>query len=167
MSRSKRPRDVAISGLLTAALAIACTPGVHETEKPDLQELVARWAFNAAETDLDPPAVYCLAMSPLILEEGDDPEEAFLDRFSDLTVPVRPVSACRFEGGTRHNVMDDASGEYRLLFTIGPVVMEGSDRATVEVGYLQGALWEGDGVASSNKPRENGGVQDCQRVIDI
>lgn len=164
----RRLKGVAILGLLAATPALACTTGVNEAGRADLQELVVRWAFGAAETDLDPPAAYCLAMSPETpVEEGEDPDPAFLDRFSDLPVPVRPMSACRFEGDTRHNVVDNASGEYGLHFHVGPVVMNGSHRANIEVGYLQGSLWGRGWSCSLEEVVGLWEVHGCERVYDI
>lgn len=98
-------RDLILT-VLSATLIVAlvsCSQLRNESEgagRPDgdLQEAALRWAFANADTDLENPAVYCIATSPGPLDDGVDPDAEFLERFRRLTPPVRPVSACRFAG---------------------------------------------------------------------
>jgi hypothetical protein len=160
------PSGVIMFAVLMLAVS-GCGWQVVEPEDEDLQELVLRWAFEAADTNLDPPAAHCLVFSAQVLSEGEDPESAFLDRFRDDPVPVRPSSACRFEGDTGNHVVDDATSQYALLFTVGPVDWDERARPTVEVGYLQGSLWGRGWECSLVSDDGAWTVEHCRRVVDI
>jgi hypothetical protein len=153
-----------------AALMLAvsgCGWPVVESEDEDLQELVLRWAFEAADTNLEPPAAHCLVVSAHLLSEGEDPDPEFLDRFRGDSIPVRPLSACRFEGDTRNHVVDHATGQHALLFSVGPVDWDERARPTVEVGYLQGSLWGRGWECSLVSDDGDWTVETCRRVMDI
>lgn len=141
------------------------TRAVHDE---DIQEAVLRWAFLNAETDLTPPAAYCLVYDPdageLAGTHPRDPSPTLLERCRGDPVPVRPFSACRFTGG-RHVVFDSISGGHGLLFEIGPVQhVEG--RADVGVGYIQGGEW-GRGWKCSVLQSPRPAVVSCERWVDI
>ena len=133
-----------------ALLACACDSpyGVEAQRLEEVLEVTTRWAFENAETDLEPPAAYCLA----IPTEGDpqaDPTESFLHRFVDSEVRVVPLSGCEilgvdpenFDERARHAIVNRDSGGFALLFRVGPVEWESPASAKVDVSYLQGGLW--------------------------
>jgi hypothetical protein len=151
---------------------VSCSPAGTEyeaAERPDedLQEAALRWAFANAETDLEDPAVYCIAASPGPLDDGVDPDAGFLARFRQQSIPVRPVSACRFEGDVMHIVVDRASGSFGLLFTVSPVLWESRDRGMVPIGYLQGGLWGAGWECVVERDGEDWIVPRCRRVLDV
>ena len=133
-----------------AMFAGACAPpyGQEYERLEEVLEVTARWAFENAGTDLEPPAALCLAIST----EGNlqaDPTDSFLDRFVDSKVRVVPLSECEiltvdpdnFDERTRHQIVDRDSGGFALIFHVGPVEWESSASAKVDVSYLQGGLW--------------------------
>lgn len=151
---------------------VSCSPvgkGSKAANRPDadLQEAALRWAFANAETNLENPAVYCIAASPGPLDDGVDPDADFLERFDRQTIPVRPVSACRFEGDVTHNVVDRASGSFGLLFTVSPVQWENPGRAMVPIGFLQGGLWGAGWECVVQRGGEDWNVIRCRRVLDV
>ena len=163
-------RGISWGGIMILALMPvvgSCGWPAGGLDDEDLQELVLRWAFHAAETNLDPPAAHCLVVSSRLLDEGEDPDQSFLDRFREDPVPVRPFSACRFEGDTENHVVDDFTGQHALLFSVGPVDWDKPGRPKVEVGYLQGSLWGRGWECSLSVDGGHWRVDGCRRVVDI
>lgn len=124
----------------------------------DVHEAVLWWAYRNAETNLQPPAAYCLgyAEDQDIVEATsmEDPPAGLLERFGRSAIPVKPLSACRVIGGGEHAVVDRQTGGHSLLFGFGPAtVAEG--RAIARVGYVQGGEvgvgWECVLVRSSKR----------------
>ncbi len=134
-----RLRSAGVVVLLMASSALAFSTGAAPAE--DAQEAALRWAFAHAQTDLEDPAVFCIALSPGPLADGVDPDAQFLARFRDHSVPVSPVSHCRFTGHGRRNVLERSSGLHGLLFTISPVEWVTPMHARIGVGFLQGGTW--------------------------
>jgi hypothetical protein len=103
-----------------------------------------RWAIANAETNLSPPAAYCVGytdgedvVNPLLLE---DPPPELLERLQTLHVPVRAVSACRIEGNGMNAVVDTLTERYGLLFGVGPPSGD-AGHISMPVGFLQGREW--------------------------
>ena len=133
----------------------------------EVQEAALRWAFVNAETDLDDPAVFCIANSAGPLANGTDPDPTFLERFRRDSIPARPVSACRLEDDFRHNVVDRASGSFGLLFTVSPVLWESPERGIVRIGFLQGGLWGAGWECVVEMRGAAWVVSQCDRVLDV
>ena len=153
--------------LLIALVLGFCVSCEAEPRPEDLQEAALRWAFANAETDLDAPAIYCIADTPAPLENGGDPVPQFLERFVNSAIPVRGVSACRFEVNERHNVIDRATGAFGLLFTFSPVRWDGPDRGIVPIGFQQGGLWGAGWECLVERNSTEWVVTRCQRVLDV
>lgn len=156
--------------LLSTILVCGCgsRSADHQADL-DVQEAVLRWAFANAETDLNPPAVHCLAVSPYagsLGGESDDPDSALLARFAADTVPVRPVSACQIHGGS-HGVIDQATGGFGLLFVIGPVIEEAGQPVGAEVGYIQGGDSGGGWQCNVQRSTTGWSVTRCKRIVHI
>lgn len=164
-----RLRRVILLGLLAAACA-ATQPG--QQSDLDLLEAVAWWAFNNADTDLRPPAVYCVAMVVGPGEGYEDPDGNFLARFSASAVPVRAESECDREPdrkrATRHMFIDPATGGYGLGFILGFVDHLPSGEVTASVTIVQGGLWGGGYLCTFREVAPgNWGPHSCRRVMDI
>ena len=149
---------------IVLGFCVACEP---ELRPEDLQEAALRWAFSNAETNLDAPAIYCIAETPAPLEDGGDPEPKFLERFSGHAIPVRPVSSCRFAVDETHNVIDRATGAFGLLFTFSPVRWDGPDRGIVPIGFQQGGLWGAGWECVVERNSIEWVVTRCDRVMDV
>lgn len=150
-------------------------PPPYDGARDDVREAVARWAFQNADTDLDPPAAYCVAS----YEEGGaidaDPDAEFLGRFDDLDVPLRPVSECHLLAGgppqdtlRRHSVVDPASDQFGLYFRLLRVTWTNSTSAEAGVVYQQGLTWGGGWQCrvESTEP-DAWQVRECQRTVDF
>ena len=153
--------------LLVALVLGSCATRQPERRAEDLQEAALRWAFANAETDLDAPAIYCIAHTPVSFDNGVDPEPLFLERFSGHAIPVRPVSACRFPVHDRHNVIERATGAFGLLFTFSTVRWEGPARGIVRVGFQQGGLWGSGWECVVERNSTEWVVTRCDRVLDV
>ena len=140
MDRSGAGRSHRACLVLTFSLA-ACATTSSESLEHDVQEAVLRWAFENAETDLDPPAVHCVTMFRGMMDEVNDPEPQLLARFSDDPVPVKPQSACQYVQDAHHMVIDKATGEFGLLFIVHPIEQLDDDHARAWIEYLQGGTW--------------------------
>ena len=142
-----------------AVLLASCAPpyGDDVQRVEGAVEAAARWAFQNVETELDPPAAYCLAVPELGEEEQPreptaDPSASLLGRLADVGVAVRPVSACdvlratgdNFRAVARHSIVDRESGEFALLIAVGPLRWTGEVAAEIHVLGLQGGLWGTD-----------------------
>lgn len=129
---------MAIVGLGATGCALRTSGTLDVTE---INEVVVRWAVANAETNLHPPAAYCLGytdsadtVDPAAMK---DPPRELLERLKTLPAPVRPVSECNVIGGGEHSVVDAATRGYGLLIGIGLPETKNS-RTTVPVGYMQG-----------------------------
>lgn len=168
MLRSRKASPVTIvCVLLSILLLCGCGSPTADRADLDVQEAVLRWAFVNAETNLNPPVAYCLAVSPYAGSmggESEDPDPALLARFAGDTVPVRPLAACQVHGG---GVVDEATGGPGLLFVIGPVIEEAGQPVGAEVGYMQsgevGAGWH----CSVRRSTTGWSVTRCKRMVDI
>lgn len=146
-----------------------CTGTTHgDLDDEDIQEAVLRWAFRNADTELTPPAAYCLVYAQdaghLAPSDPGDPPGTLLHRFRGDSIPVRPYSACRFTSG-HYVVVDSLSGGPSLLFEYGPVeYTEGG--AAIGVGYIQGSEW-GRGWRCTVNKRSGSREVHCDRRVDI
>lgn len=176
--------------LALAVFAAACDPVGGNTSAADerlraeldVQEAVLRWAFANADTELQPPAVHCVAH----VHGGPDladPSDALLARFAADGVPVRAVSSCDgpwtgAAGRTahpgvdldRHFVFHPQTGQPGLLFVLhGPVELDATrNSARVTISYVQGGLW--GAIWSCTAQRATGAewrVPECAKVGDI
>lgn len=100
-----------------------------------------RWAFQNAETDLNPPAAYCISATEDLHDEPRDPPRALLRHVSASEVPVRPFSECRMTGSARYSIVDAQSARPALFFAIGSVQWQDPSQAWVRVGFFQGGTW--------------------------
>lgn len=149
-------------------------PAPHEGAPDDVREAVARWAFENAETDLAPPSAYCMEVSRADGAAGGDPDAAFLRRFDDLDVPVRPISQCYVLAAgppvsalTRHSVVDPTTGRFALYFRLFLVEFTSPSSANLGVTYMQGGTW-GGGWQCTVVAAGPGGwrVGECRRTVD-
>lgn len=137
------PRALGVIIVLMAGLVSPrCALGSRETvDVLDIQEAILRWAIANADTNLQPPAAYCLGytedMDTVDRTLMKDPSHMLMQRLQDLAAPVRPVSECQIVGGGEHGVVDRVTNGYGLLIGFGPPRTE-RDRITVPVGYIQG-----------------------------
>jgi hypothetical protein len=137
----------------------------------DLREAALRWAFANNGSDLHPPAAHCVGGTR---GRGSDPSTAFLGRFREDAVPVRPASACETlsrddnprEYG-RHNIVDRETGGFALYFDTGRVAWTGERSAEVGVQYAQGGLW-GTGWRCTAEQEAGGAwwISSCQKTVD-
>lgn len=116
----------------------------------DIQAGALAWVMAHIETNLHPPAAYCIALQDTEFDERREPPVTLLTRLQVTAAPVRPVSECRFGGpvadGSRYEsetnvVIDRATQRFALYFGIEPVRWEAGGVAGVGVHYLQGGLW--------------------------
>ena len=99
-----------------------------------LREAVFRHMFGKnASGQQENAGVFCLAF-----EKDADPPAAFLARFRDLKIPVRPSSGCTRSASK--GVVDRATGARGLAFRIDSVLLKGADHAEVEGGYYEAGL---------------------------
>ena len=168
---SRRAVPLASAAVSAGLLVGSCAHRVPQPQTlTDIHEVVLRWAIANAETNLSPPAAYCVGYTdgqdvanPLLLE---DPSPELLERLQTLPVPVRPVSGCRIAGNGMHAVVDTLTNGYGLLFGVGPP-SRGSDHITTPVGFLQGREW---GLGWKCELRESAGnliVNRCEVMFHI
>lgn len=138
--------------LLGASAAVAQrTPAdtLAAKSEREIQELALRWALGHHQTDLNPPAAYCVAFldgdpaaRPSAPAQLTDPPESFLSHFAEQGVPVRPNSECEHIGDPRHSILHVPSGRRPALqFTLGTVAWTADGVARIGVSYVQGGRW--------------------------
>jgi len=170
------------SALLPAAMVLllesACQ---HESARrtsagpdEDIQAGALAWVMAHVETNLHPPAAYCIAHQDTEFDEPREPPVTLLARLQVTAAPVRPVSECRFGGpvanGSRYEseanvVVDRATQRFALYFGIEPVRWEAGHVAGVGVHYLQGGLW-GAGYACRAERTRSGtwSITGCEKT---
>jgi hypothetical protein len=154
---------------------------VRRLDELNVQEAALRWAIANAETDLQPPAVLCIAVvrgGPDLL----DPSDTLMARFAATSVPVRAVSYCdgplrSREAEDRHPgvdmshrfIFDPQTRLPGLLFILEPVNWDArGDAAEVGISFAQGGLWgTGWGCTAERGEGSNWRIRDCRKEADI
>ncbi len=180
MKNSLQRRRLSVFGLF---LMISChsetephptidrLPGAEE----EVQVSALTWAFGSVETNLNPPAAYCVALERAGEADMRDPPATLLARLQTAAAPARPVSECRFGGllsdGSRYDdsrnvVIDRTTDGFALYFGIFPVRWESGDVAIIDLAYTQGGLW-GAGYECRVEHRQGvWQVIDCQKTYE-
>jgi hypothetical protein len=185
--RAPLPFPIVALALIVAAscdLVNGSGPDAEEArrlEEQSVQEAALHWAIASAETDLQPPAVLCIAAlrgGPDLL----DPSDALITRFATHPVPVRAVSYCdgplrSEEGEARYPgmdlshrfIFDPQTRQPGLLFVLGPVDWDASgDAAEVGITYAQGGLWgTAWGCTAERGEGTTWRIRDCRKEGDI
>ncbi len=126
------------SGLIAAGLLVisACIQSGESSycgDRDALMESAFRFQFTNNYSGLNNrAAAYFIA-----IEDDQDPDSEFLERFSGHQPPVRPLSAADRRSD---KVADPASGKAALIFRIRKLVYESPTTATITGGYFEGAL---------------------------
>lgn len=122
-------------------------------------EVVLRWVIAHAETDLHPPAAYCVGRvrepGATVAADRSDPSPELLMRFADEPVPVKPIAACRRVTDKWHGVLDRETGRPALEVLIGPVQRISPCRVRVRAQYTQGGLWGRGWSCEVNRQRDH------------
>lgn len=151
-------------------LAAACQSGNAERAPAtgsvpadeELQAAALEWVIARVETNLDPPAAYCIALMASEFDERREPPAALLTHLRADAAAVRPVSGCRSGGpiadGSRYEseanvVIDRATQRFALYFGIEPVRWKAGAVAEVGVHYLQGGLWGAGYICRAERER--------------
>jgi hypothetical protein len=148
-----------------------------EDEEEEVQAAALAWVIARADTDLDPPAAYCIALDDDYSSGRRDPSATLLARLHTAVAPARPISECRFGGplgdgsrydDSRHVVIDRTTQRFALYFGVSVVRWDAGGVAEVDVHYLQGGLWGGGYECRAE--REGRGpwrVTTCLRTYDV
>jgi hypothetical protein len=130
-----------IALLLFATQVAACSSGgsaaasaaARLRAEPAVREVVFRHLFaNNASGLKDRAAAYYIRFREA------DPEAAFLARFAGQEPPVLPASRC--EASKEQGVLDRATGERGLLFTIESIEWLSDGEAVVVARYYEAGL---------------------------
>jgi hypothetical protein len=100
-------------------------------EMDDIREAVFRYQFyhNASGQQQRAKAYF------LSLEEGHDPDDAFIDRFKDNQPPVKKISQVKTEG-----LFEKENGFRGLMFRIDSIKQISPDQVEVLGGYYESGL---------------------------
>jgi len=112
--------------------AIAFSASTTNTLDPEMAEAVFRYQFlhngSGQQTNA---ATYFLEIA------GDDPDDAFIRRFTGNQPPVKKRSQCSTEG---MKVTDKDTGRNGLIFTLKSISIKDEIRAEAEGGYYEAGL---------------------------
>ncbi|MHC4200916.1 MAG: hypothetical protein ACYSU0_13065 [Planctomycetota bacterium] len=98
----------------------------------DIREAVFRWQFahNASALQQKAKAYY------LSFGGGQDPGDAFIERFGSHVPPVKKLSQCE-TGGRGSQVKDRGTGERGLIFRVTKIVWRSGTEVEVTGGYCE------------------------------
>jgi len=110
-------------------------PGITLADKENIYERVLRHMFEHNESALQQNArVFCISFP-----DGADPPSAFIARFKDNKIPVKPVSDCHVDGiKDGSGVRDKSNGERGIIFRVDAIHWIDSKHPVVNGGYHEG-----------------------------
>ena len=114
--------------------AVALPPGVTDADADDVREATFRHMFKKNASGQKQTAhVFCID-----LENDTSAPAAFVARFRDVKIPVKPGSACN--ASTPLGVVDRSNGAQGLQFRIDGITFADAEHARVEGGYYEASL---------------------------